>query len=145
MQKHNIYYAIVMLLALLVGTSVAQGKVIYTGELGKKVYGYNGPVPLKITIENGRIKNIEAEKNGESPAYFKKATSKIFPQYIGKTVEQGLKFKVDAVTGATYSSEAIIKNIQLGLQQESKSAKTSKKAAKKSGKKTSKKKSGKKK
>ena len=33
----------------------------------------------------------------------------------GKTVEEASKVKLDAVTGATYSSKAIIENIQRGL------------------------------
>lgn len=90
-------------------------QVIYTGDLAKKVYGYNGTTPLNITIANGRITAIDALPNQETPQYFKKATTHIFPQYIGKTVAQARKVKADAVTGATYSSNAIIKNIEAGL------------------------------
>ena len=94
-----------------------QTPVIYTGELGKKIYGYNGTTPLNIHIEGGRIVRIEALPNDETPQYFKRAAAKIFPQYEGKTVAEARQLRVDAVTGATYSSEAIIKNIQLGLEQ----------------------------
>lgn len=90
-------------------------QVVYTGDLAKKVYGYNGTTPLNITIKNGRITSIEALPNDETPQYFKKATAHIFPQYIGKTVAQAQKVKADAATGATYSSNAIIKNIEAGL------------------------------
>ncbi len=90
-------------------------QVVYTGDLAKKVYGYNGTTPLNITIKNGRIASIEALPNDETPQYFKKATAHIFPQYIGKTVAQAQKVKADAATGATYSSNALIKNIEAGL------------------------------
>ena len=92
-------------------------QVIYTGDIAKKVYGYNGATPLNIHIKDGRIERIEALPNNETPSYFKRATSKIFPQYEGKTVAEARALHVDAVSGATYSSEAIIKNIQMGLQQ----------------------------
>ena len=92
-------------------------QVIYTGDIAKKVIGYNGPIPLNITIKNGVIENIEVLDNQESPGYLKRATAKVLPQYIGKTVAEAKKLDADIATGATYSSEAIIKNIQMGLEQ----------------------------
>ena len=91
--------------------------IIFTGELAKKVYGYGGRTPLNIHIENGVISHIEALDNHESPQYFNRATTKIFPQFIGKSVSEAAEMQVDAVTGATYSSEAIIENIRLGLEE----------------------------
>ncbi len=105
-------------------------QVIYTGDIAKKVIGYNGPIPLNITIKNGVIENIEVLDNQESPGYLKRATAKVLPQYIGKTVAEAKKLDPDIATGATYSSDAIIKNIQMGLDQaKSKSTSTSKKKA----------------
>ncbi len=96
-------------------TSTTQ--VIYTGDIAKKVIGYNGPVPLNITVKGGVIENIEVLDNQESPGYLKRATAKVLPQYIGKTVAQARNLKAEVATGATYSSEAIIKNIQMGVEQ----------------------------
>lgn len=111
-------------------------QVIYTGDIAKKVIGYNGPIPLNITIKSGVIENIEVLENQESPGYMKRATAKVLPQYIGKTVAEAKKLKADIATGATYSSEAIIKNIQMGLDQaksstSQKKATTKKKSSKK--------------
>lgn len=92
-------------------------QVIYTGEIAKKVIGYNGPIPLNITISNGVITNIEVLDNQETPSYLKRATDKVLPQYIGKTVAQAKNVKAEVATGATYSSQALIKNIQMGLEQ----------------------------
>ena len=100
-------------------TAAKSTKIIFTGEIGTKIYGYHGTTPLNIYITNGKIEKIEALKNQESPAYFNKAKNHIFPQYTGKTVAQALKVEADAATGATYSSEAIIKNIKLALSQAS--------------------------
>ena len=92
-------------------------KVIYTGDIAKKVVGYNGTTPVNITITNGRITNITALDNKETPSYFNRAKDKVFKQFIGKTVDEAINMKADVATGATYSSEALIKNIQMGLQQ----------------------------
>ena len=102
-------------------------QVIYTGDIANKVIGYNGTTPLNITVKNGVIENIEVLENQESPAYLKRAKDKVLPQYIGKTVAEAKKLKPDIATGATYTSEAIIKNIQMGLDK-AKSTSTSKKA-----------------
>lgn len=109
-------------------------QVIFTGEIAKKVIGYNGPTPLNITISGGKITNIEALENNETPKYFKRATDKIFPQYIGKTIDQAIEFTPDIATGATYSSKALIENIRLGLQQAKGSSPTRQQGAKPGGK-----------
>jgi len=109
-------------------------QVIFTGDIANKVIGYNGTTPLNITVKNGVIENIEVLPNQESPSYLKRAKDKVLPQYIGKTVAEAKKLKADVATGATYTSEALIKNIQMGLEQaKSSSAKkaTSKKKASK--------------
>ena len=106
-------------------------QVIYTGDIASKVIGYNGTTPLNITVKNGVIENIEVLENQESPSYLKRATAKVLPQYIGKTVAEAKKLKADVATGATYTSEALIKNIQMGLEKV-KSTPAKKSAAKKS-------------
>lgn len=111
-------------------SKASTSQVIYTGEIAKKVIGYNGPVPLNITVKNGVIENIEVLDNQESPGYLKRATAKVLPQYIGKTVAEAKKLDADIATGATYTSKAIIQNIQMGLDQ-AKSSSTTKKATKK--------------
>lgn len=109
-------------------------QVIYTGDIASKVIGYNGTTPLNITVKNGVIENIEVLENQESPGYLKRATAKVLPQYIGKTVAEAKKLNADIATGATYTSQALIKNIQMGLDQV-KSTPAKKKAATKKSKK----------
>ena len=114
----------------------ATSQVIYTGDIANKVIGYNGTTPLNITVKNGVIENIEVLPNQESPGYLKRAKDKVLPQYIGKTVAEAKKLKPDIATGATYTSEALIKNIQMGLDKAKsttakKKATTKKKATKK--------------
>ncbi len=109
--------------------SASTTQVIYTGDIANKVIGYNGTTPLNITVKNGVIENIEVLENQESPAYLKRAKDKVLPQYIGKTVAEAKKLKPDIATGATYTSEALIKNIQMGLEQSKSAAASKNKAA----------------
>ena len=83
--------------------------------IGKDVKGYIGPTPLKIYIQKNKVQKIEALKNQETPKYFAKVKRQLLDKWNGKTVNEAMKMKVDGVTGATYSSEAVIKNVRLGL------------------------------
>ena len=89
--------------------------VIDTTELGKDVEGYNGPTPLKIYIINNKVEKIEALKSFETPKYYVKVKKALLEKWNGLKVKDAKVLKVDAVTGATFSSEAVIKNVQLGL------------------------------
>lgn len=89
--------------------------VIDTTELGKAVEGYNGPTPLKIYINNNKVEKIEALKSFETPKYYVKVKKALLEKWNGLKVKDAKVLKVDAVTGATFSSEAVIKNVQLGL------------------------------
>ena len=89
--------------------------VINTTSLGKDVQGYLGATPLKIYIQKNKVVKIEALKNQESPKFFIKVKKNLLNKWNGMKVKDAKKQKVDVVTGATYSSEAVIKNVQLGL------------------------------
>lgn len=88
--------------------------VVNTSALGADITGYAGKVPLKITIANGVVTHIEALPNDETPDFFNHAAS-LFNQWKSKTVDEAVSMKVDAVSGATFSSRAIIGNMQRGL------------------------------
>ena len=89
---------------------------VNTTELGAGIIGYNGPTPVEIAVYKGVITEIKALPNVESPRYFQRVLeSGLLEKLVGKTVEEAKDTELDAVTGATFSSEAIIKNIRLGL------------------------------
>lgn len=89
--------------------------VVNTTTLGKNVTGYIGTTPLKIYIKRNKVVKIAALRNQETPKYFAKVKKGLLTKWNGKKVKEASKMKVDAVTGATYSSKAFIKNVQLGL------------------------------
>ena len=91
--------------------------IINTTGPGKDIMGYAGPTPLEITVTDGKVTSIKALPNMDTPNFFDRAANHLFPQWEGKTVADALSVKADACTGATYSAEAIIGNVNLGLQQ----------------------------
>ena len=88
--------------------------IVNTETIGKSIQGYAGATPVKIYIEKNKITKVEALKNQEGPKYMAKA-KKLLTEFEGKTVAKAKKQKVDAVTGATFTSEALIKNVQKGI------------------------------
>lgn len=87
--------------------------VIHTAAL-TNIAGYAGPVPLDISIADGKIAAITPLENTETPRFFERTTV-LFDEWLGKTPEEALNQKVDAISGATYTSTAIITNMNAGL------------------------------
>lgn len=95
--------------------------VINTTGLGKDIIGYSGRVPLEISIKDGVVTHVEALKNAESPNYFGHA-KELLSAWDGLTIAEAQAKQVDAVSGATYSSDAIIGNMHRGLNYAAKSS-----------------------
>lgn len=79
-----------------------------------KARGFQNKTPVKIFIKNDRITKIESLPNQETPAVFARA-EELYNKFIGKTVNEASAMKVDGVSGATYSSKALIQNVKGGL------------------------------
>ncbi len=90
-------------------------EIINTTEIGKDISGYAGPVPLEIYVSNGRIDSIVALSNSESPRFFGRLEAGgLTKAWNGKTLQEAQTLNVDAVSGATYSSNAYIANVRAG-------------------------------
>ena len=95
--------------------------VVNTTELCKDVIGYDGPTPLKITIVKGVVAKVEALPNTETPRFFDQVVeSGLLKAVVGKKVSEAATMPLDAVTGATYSSQAVIENLRAGLKEAAK-------------------------
>lgn len=88
-------------------------KVIHTALL-TNTPGYAGPIPLDVYIKNDTISEIQARPNAESPSFFNRASA-MFTQWIGKTPAETESLRIDGVSGATYSSNAIKENMAAAL------------------------------
>lgn len=92
-------------------------RIISTRRLAKDVYGFGGNVPLEIYIgPEGRIDSVKPLPNSESPEFFNKVISSgLLEQWNGMKPEKAIIKNVDAITGATMSSTAIIESVRKGL------------------------------
>lgn len=89
--------------------------VINTTNIGKDIQGFMGPTPVKIYIQKNKVVKVEALKNEDTPKYFLKVKKALLDKWNGMKVKDAKNMKVDAVTGATYSSKSVIENVKLGL------------------------------
>ena len=89
---------------------------VNTKDLAADVMGFNGPTPVEISICKGVITDIKVLPNQESPRFLQNVLeSGLLKSLIGKTPEEVRNAKLDAVTGATYTSTALIENVRRGL------------------------------
>lgn len=90
--------------------------VINTTTLATDIEGYVGCTPVKVYIKADKVLRVEALENEETPKYFDLMVSKgLLKKWNGMPVKTAEKCKVDAVTGATVSSEAVIENVRRGI------------------------------
>ena len=90
--------------------------VINTTELGKGVDGYVGPTPLKVYIRKNKIEKIEFLPNQETPKYWNACKKHLLNKWDGMKVSEAKTAEVDGRTGATFSSNAVKKNVKLALE-----------------------------
>ena len=92
------------------------GFIVNTTEIGKDIMGYGGPTPVEITVSNGKIQKITPLPNKETPEFYGAVrNSDILDKYEGMSLEEASNTPLDGVSGATYSSKAIIGNIKAGI------------------------------
>ncbi|WP_092437257.1 4Fe-4S binding protein [Williamwhitmania taraxaci] len=93
------------------------GQVVCSGPYADSIIGYSGPTPLLIGISNcDTIVGINLLRNTESPGYIRRLEGKdFFKRWNGLSVKDALASNVDAIAGATYSSDAIIQNMRIRL------------------------------
>ena len=82
------------------------------GEYEGKGVGYNGNIKVKVSVACGKITAIEILKTDDDEEYFYDAKK----QVINAILEQQTT-EVDAASGATSSSEGIMKAVKNALQQ----------------------------
>jgi len=89
--------------------------IVNTTTLTQDVIGYNGTTPLKIYIKDDKIQKIEALPNDETPGFFARVQENLLNKWNGMTVKQAATAEVDAVSGATFSSNAVKANVKAGV------------------------------
>lgn len=87
--------------------------------------GYGGAVPVKIGInDSGEISGLDLPANNETPGLGQKVRDENFKtQFINGNAEQDFsvsagnnEVQIDAITGATVSSQAVVDSVNSALQ-----------------------------
>lgn len=93
------------------------GELILTSPYSDKIVGFAGTTPLMIVLDNDeKIAKVELLENSESPDYVQHVRDNhLFDAWNGLTIEQALAKKVDAVSGATYTSTGVIESLKARL------------------------------
>ena len=100
----------------------AKGKVIGTVLLSSPysddINGFNGPIPLQIALDkDGKIIEVRVLDNNETPKFLQRVVDAGFlDSWNGMTVEEALNKEVDAVSGATFSSNGIQRSLKARLE-----------------------------
>lgn len=90
--------------------------IINTTDIGKNFIGYAGPTPVEIILKDNKIIKVKALDNQETPEFFGAVrNSDLLDSYNGLTLQQASEKQIDGVTGATYTSKAIINNMEAGV------------------------------
>ena len=97
--------------------------VVNTSTLCKGVKGYVDGTPVKIYIKDGSIVKVKPLRTKETPGYYATVKKAMLTQWVGMTTKKAAKEKVDGVTGATMSSDCLLKNVQKGCEYYNKSKK----------------------
>ena len=121
MKKNLMSVAIATFAFILMGAGVSKNAIKYKNGIAivntssiVKARGLNSKTPIKIYIKGNKITKIESLPNQETPAVFASA-ERLLKKFIGKSVDEASTMKVDGVSGATYSSKALIQNVRGGL------------------------------
>ena len=93
------------------------GTVLLSSPYSDDIKGFNGPTPLQIALDKkGKIIDIRVLDNNETPSFLKRVVDAGFLEsWNGMTAEEALNKEVDAVSGATYSSNSIQKSLKARL------------------------------
>ncbi len=91
--------------------------VVDSTALAPKVSGYGGPVPVEVTVRDGCVDAVRPVlPNDETPLFFGTLEEAgLWQAWNGLPVAVAATSRVDAVTGATYSSTAAIANVRSAL------------------------------
>jgi NosR/NirI family transcriptional regulator, nitrous oxide reductase regulator len=105
-----------------------RASLLYTMPLCKEITGYGGNVPFVIVVsDKNTIEKLILLPNSETPNWIEALKSQgFFNTWNGLSVEESLNKKVDAITGSTFTTNAVIESMQLRLSEYSQTSKKKK-------------------
>ena len=94
------------------------GTVLYSSPYSDNVQGFKGTTPLLIALDaEGRIKDVVLLENQETPRFAQRVVEGgLYEAWKGLTVDEALNQDVDAVSGATYTSNGVKNSLKARLE-----------------------------
>lgn len=94
------------------------GTVLFSSPYSDQVKGFNGPTPLMITLDpEDRIQNVILLDNQETPVYARRVIEGgFYNAWNGLTVKEALEKDVDAIAGATFTSNGVKNSLKVRLE-----------------------------
>lgn len=91
--------------------------VVNTTTLANDVDGYAGPTPVEVYIKKNKIVKVVPLKTMDGLKYVAKVKNGMLTKYEGMKIEKKAPLpKVDGVTGATFTSDAMRQNIERAIE-----------------------------
>lgn len=102
------------------------GRVIYSHNVARDVTGFAGSTPIFIFVDtNSTIKGIHMPENGESESYVELLRKEdFFNRWNHKNIEHIKTVESDAISGCTYTVNAVVQNLNLSINTYNKAATT---------------------
>lgn len=93
------------------------GYAVYSQPASAGIKGYNGETPVLIALDaKKKISGVYALPNVETPRFAQRvAEAGFYSQWNGLSIKKALKKKVDTVSGATFTSRAVVQSVQAAL------------------------------
>lgn len=94
------------------------GYVAYSKPASNGIQGFNGETPLMIIFDAKKtIRKVVLLDNDETPNFVSRVENGgLFDAWNGMTIDQALDAKVDAISGATFTSNGVKQSLQACLQ-----------------------------
>lgn len=94
------------------------GFVMKSSPYSDQFIGYMGPIPLLIALDaDGKILKVLPLDNDETPSFMSRVSEAgLFDSWSGMGTDEAASAVVDAVSGATFSSRAIIQGMQYRME-----------------------------
>lgn len=90
--------------------------IVNTTTIANDVEGYAGPTPVEVYIKKNKIVKVVPLKTMDGPKYVAKVKNQMLTKYEGMKVEKKNPLpKVDGVTGATFTSDAMREHINRAI------------------------------
>lgn len=90
--------------------------IVNTTTIANDVDGYAGPTPVEVYIKNNKIVKVVPLKTMDGPKYVAKVKNGMLTKYEGMKIEKKASLpKVDGVTGATFTSDAMREHVNRAI------------------------------